>query len=351
MKAAYHKYTLKFKQPAGTSRGVLRTKKTYFLIIKQENKIGIGEANLFKGLSSDDKPDYEKKMQWLVHNIQLPKSDILEYLKDYSSLIFGWEQALKSLENKKPYLLYPSDFTNGTKNIPINGLIWMGSKKFMFEQIKNKIASGFKVIKLKIGAINFGDELDLLKYIRQQFTADEIEIRVDANGAFAPDTALEKLKRLSDFDLHSIEQPIRAGQIEKMTQLCQKTPIPIALDEELIGYNYHFDKQSFLAMIKPHYIILKPALHGGFSGTKSWIKAAENNHTGWWITSALESNIGLNAIAQFTYQLKVQMPQGLGTGGLFTNNFDSPLFIKQGHLNFDPNRSFNYKNLIASTDI
>jgi len=342
---------LNFKRPAGTSRGILRTKETYFLIIKQGDKIGIGEANLFRGLSSDDKPDYEKKIQWLVHNSHLPKSDILKYLKDYPSLIFGWEQALKSIENNMPHLLYPSDFTDGIKNIPINGLIWMGAKDFMFEQIKNKIASGFKVIKLKIGAINFEDELDLLKYIRQQFSADEIEIRVDANGAFTLDTALEKLKRLSDFDLHSIEQPIRAGQMEKMAQLCQETPVPIALDEELIGYNYQFDKQGFLATIKPDYIIIKPALHGGFSGTESWIKAAEKNSIGWWITSALESNIGLNAIAQFTYQLKIKIPQGLGTGGLFTNNFDSPLFIKEGHLNFDPNRSFNYKNLIASADI
>ena len=344
MKAYFTKYILNFKHPAGTSRGILTTKETYLLILEDNGKIGYGECNLFKALSADDVPDYEEKLAWLVKNINLKTEDILFELRNYSSIIFGWETAIESLNASLPYLLYPSDFTEGKTGISINGLIWMGEKDFMFRQIKDKLQAGFKVIKLKIGAINFEDELDLLKYIRSQFSPDDIEIRVDANGAFEPEEALEKLKRLSEFDLHSIEQPIKAGQQELLAQLCAQTPLPIALDEELIGYNHLFDKEKFLSFIRPQYIIIKPALHGGFIGTNGWIKAAENIQTGWWITSALESNIGLNAIAQYTYQLGVTVPQGLGTGGLFTNNFSSPLYIENGELWFDPDTilTFNF---------
>jgi len=346
MKAFFKKYTLNFKRPAGTSRGILHTKDTYFLILQSGDKTGYGECNLFKGLSADDLPDYEEKLNWLCQNIHLPDTRILSHLKDYSSILFGWEQAVQSIKSEVPHLLYPSAFTEGEANIPINGLVWMGDKQFMFEQIKQKIKDGFKVIKLKIGAIEFQDELDLLKYIRSQFSAGDLEIRVDANGAFTSDNALEKLYRLAEFEIHSIEQPIKQGQIQKMAELCRKTPIPIALDEELIGYNPFFDKDEFLTQIKPQYIILKPALHGGFTGTKSWIKAAEKHKIGWWITSALESNIGLNALAQFTYKLQVNRPQGLGTGGLFTNNFDSPLYIKNGALHYNPRKQLNF-NLIS----
>ncbi len=342
MKARYIKYILNFKQPAGTSRGILSEKETYFLILEHEDKTGYGECNLFKGLSADDVPDYEQKLQWLAEHINLSSDEILYELRDYPSIIFGWETALKSLIGKQPHLLYPSRFTEGKAGIPINGLIWMGNKDFMFRQIKEKLQAGFKVIKLKIGAINFKDELDLLKYIRNQFSPDDIEIRVDANGAFQPDEALEKLKRLSEYDLHSIEQPIKAGQLEKLRELCAISPLPIALDEELIGYNHLFDKQKFLSYVNPQYIILKPALHGGFIGTEGWIKAAEKTGTGWWITSALESNVGLNAIAQYTYQLGVIIPQGLGTGGLFTNNFSSPLFIENGALWFEPEKILDF---------
>lgn len=345
MKAGYIKYILHFKQPAGTSRGVLTTKETYFLILKNGKKTGYGECNLFRGLSADDVPDYEEKLKWLTAHINRPHDELLYELRDYPSIIFGWETAVKSLNATQPHLLYPSPFTDGKAGIPINGLIWMGSKDFMFRQIKEKLQAGFKVIKLKIGAINFEDELDLLKYIRQQFSPDDIEIRVDANGAFHPDDALEKLKRLSEYDLHSIEQPVKAGQLETLKELCAITPLPIALDEELIGYNYMFDKQRFLEEIKPQYIIIKPALHGGFTGTEGWIKAAENTGTGWWITSALESNVGLNALAQYTYQLEVNVPQGLGTGGLFTNNFSSPLYIENGKLWYEPDRSLDFDEL------
>ena len=337
MNAKFYKYKLNFKRPAGTSRGVLHQKETYFIEINHNNKKGIGEAALFKGLSADDVPNYEEKLQWAIDNIHLSYDTILDKLKNYSSIIFGLEQAFKSLNSTNPLLLYPSDFTNGKTKIPINGLVWMGEKQFMFEQIKQKINEGYRVIKLKIGAIDFQDELDLLKYIRSQFSAKEIEIRVDANGAFQPDNALEKLKRLSEFDIHSIEQPIKAGQFEKMNELCQKSPLDIALDEELIGYNYKVNKFEFLNKIQPQYIILKPALHGGFIGTNSWIEAAEQLNIGWWITSALESNIGLNAIAQFTADKRVKIPQGLGTGSLFTNNFKTPLYIENGMLGFNGN--------------
>ncbi len=337
MNAKFYKYKLNFKRPAGTSRGVLHQKETYFIEINHNNKKGIGEAALFKGLSADDVPNYEEKLQWAIDNIHLSYDTILDKLKNYSSIIFGLEQAFKSLNSTNPLLLYPSDFTNGKTKIPINGLVWMGEKQFMFEQIKQKINEGYRVIKLKIGAIDFQDELDLLKYIRSQFSAKEIEIRVDANGAFQPDNALEKLKRLSEFDIHSIEQPIKAGQFEKMNELCQKSPLDIALDEELIGYNYKVNKFEFLNKIQPQYIILKPALHGGFIGTNSWIETAEQLNIGWWITSALESNIGLNAIAQFTADKQVKIPQGLGTGSLFTNNFKTPLYIENGMLGFNGN--------------
>ncbi len=338
MKALYQKYKLLFKRPAGTSRGILHHKETFFIKIEKEGKTGYGEAALFRGLSADDRPDYEQKLQWTVQNIHLPKTELFDRLKNFSSIIFGLEQAFASLSAQTPHLLYPSDFTEGKKNIPINGLIWMGKKSFMFNQIKEKIEQGFRVIKLKIGAIDFQDELDLLKYIRREFSPSEIEIRVDANGAFQPDEALEKLKKLSDYQIHSIEQPIRQGQLKNMAKLCKLSPLPIALDEELIGYPTDFDKISFLKQVRPQYIILKPALHGGFTGTNSWIQAAEKLQIGWWITSALESNIGLNAIAQFTAQKNIKIPQGLGTGALFTNNFSSPLYIDKGTLHYQPNK-------------
>ena len=244
--------------------------------------------------------------------------------------------ALQSLDSKDPFVLFPSHFTDGKAGIPINGLIWMGEKSFMKEQIEDKIQQGFSCIKLKIGAIDFDAEMELLRYIRKEFSAKEIELRVDANGAFQPENALEKLKRLSDLSLHSIEQPIRQGQYKEMAKLCKETPLPIALDEELIGVFNTSDKENLIEEIKPQYIILKPSLIGGFQGTKEWVNLAEKNQIGWWITSALESNIGLNAIAQFTYLQNNPMPQGLGTGSLFTNNIESPLQVKGENLNYNP---------------
>ncbi len=343
MQAKYFKYQLHFKRPSGTSRGVLREKETWFLLLEKEGRLGVGECALFRGLSADDVSDYEVQLQNLVDQINLPKAILIEKFKDYSSIVFGLEQAFQSLESKNPFLLFPSDFTSGVDSIPINGLVWMGTKEYMLQQINEKILAGFSVIKLKIGAIDFDEELSLLKHIRKEFSAKDIEIRVDANGAFNFDDAMEKLKRLSDFEIHSIEQPIRQGQVEKMAKLCRNSPIPVALDEELIGYHYGIDKNKFLQNIQPQYIILKPALHGGFIGTETWMNAAKQNNIGWWITSALESNVGLNAIAQYTYQLGTTMPQGLGTGSLFANNFESPLSVANGALYFDPYKKFNFR--------
>ncbi|MCB0473210.1 MAG: o-succinylbenzoate synthase [Flavobacteriaceae bacterium] len=342
MHARYVKHILQFKRPGGTSRGILHTKETWFLIREDQGKQGVGECALFRGLSADDRPDYEAKLQWVCKNIALGSEKLLEQLCDWPSIRFGLEQAFLMLENDGRFQLFPSDFTAGKADIPINGLIWMGSEAFMKEQIEAKLQEGFTTLKLKIGAIDFEAELGLLRFIRNNFKAGDIEIRVDANGAFSRDDALVKLKRLSDFDLHSIEQPIQAGQWQEMAALCEQTPLPIALDEELIGIYGDADKEKMLSTIQPQFIILKPALAGGFESSLKWIQAAEKYKAGWWITSALESNIGLNAIAQFTYHLGVNMPQGLGTGGLFTNNFESPLEVDQGFLHFNPAKQWDF---------
>ena len=341
MRAYFKKYILHFKRPGGTSRGVLHTKETYFLFLEDGHKKGVGECGLFRGLSADDRLDYEEKMQWVCNNIHLGKEALLKQVYDLPSIQFGVEQVFLSLKSEDMFQLFPSDFTKGKAAIPINGLIWMGSEDFMKEQIAQKLEEGFTTLKLKIGAIDFETELRLLKSIRKQFTSDEVEIRVDANGAFSPKEVLEKLKRLSEYQLHSIEQPIKAGHWEEMAELCTETPLPIALDEELIGIFNLPEKEKLLSTIQPQYIILKPSLIGGFSGSNEWIALAEKYNIDWWITSALESNIGLNAIAQYTYSLNINMPQGLGTGGLFTNNIDSPSEVHKGYLHYNPQKQWN----------
>ncbi|MDP5106713.1 MAG: o-succinylbenzoate synthase [Polaribacter sp.] len=342
IKASYKKYILNFKNPSGTSRGILKTKETWFIILENNNKIGIGETGLFRGLSVDDVPNYEEKLIWICKNINLGLEHLLQELFQFPSLQFGLEQAFLSLESKTPFELFPSQFTEGNEAISINGLIWMGEKEFMKNQIKEKLKTGFSCIKMKIGAIDFDAEIELLKSIRKEFSSKEIELRVDANGAFNPKNALEKLEKLASLDIHSIEQPIKQGQVQEMANLCSKTPLPIALDEELIGIFSSEEKQELLKTIKPQFIILKPSLIGGFAGSKEWINFAAQNKCDWWITSALESNVGLNAIAQFTYTLQNNLPQGLGTGGLFTNNFESPLEVKNGTLQYNPRLNWNF---------
>ncbi|WP_397362888.1 o-succinylbenzoate synthase [Olleya sp. R77988] len=344
MKATYYKHILQFKQPSGTSRGVLKTKETWFIIIEDESKRGIGECGILRGLSIDDRPDYEAQLKKTCDNINMGFDWLYILNIEFPSIQIGLEMAFKSFEAENKFILFPSKFTNSEDSISINGLIWMGSKGFMKQQIEDKISSGFSCIKLKIGAIDFQTELDILKEIRQNFSESDIELRVDANGAFTPNDALEKLKRLSDFKLHSIEQPIKAGQFENMAKLCQNTPLPIALDEELIGVFDTIKKQKILDTINPQYIILKPSFIGGFKGTDDWITLAEKQNIGWWITSALESNVGLNAIAQYTYIKQSTLPQGLGTGSLFTNNIMSPLQVKNGTLQYNKltNWEFNF---------
>lgn len=324
-RAEYSRYLLHFKEDAGTSRGVLKEKETFFVKVWDEScpeVFGMGECALFRGLSADDRKNYEEKLEEVCQRIEEVK---MEELEEWSSIRFGVEMALQDLAMGGRRLYFPSAFTEGRLAIEINGLIWMGDKSTMLQRIQQKLEAGFHCIKLKIGAIDFEAELSLLQYIRERFSCEKVELRVDANGAFAPEEAMSKLEALAAFGLHSIEQPIRQGQWEEMAHLCRETPIPIALDEELIGVYGRKKKLELLEKVQPQYIILKPALCGGFSGAREWIELAEKRGIGWWVTSALESNIGLNALAQWVATLGNPMPQGLGTGQLYTNNLWSPL--------------------------
>ncbi|WP_224482990.1 o-succinylbenzoate synthase [Robertkochia aurantiaca] len=341
MKATYHRYTLEFKRPSGTSRGIMNTKETWFLVLQNNGRTGVGECGIFRGLSFDDRPDYEEKLQWLCQNIHLPELELLHYLREFPSIQFGLEQAIRSLHAAENLVLFPGEFTEGKKAIPINGLIWMGDPGFMLEQIEEKLDQGFDCIKMKIGAIDFDKEMALIRGIRKNFSKEQVELRVDANGAFGIGEAADKLRSLSEFDLHSIEQPIRAGQWQAMASLCKGTPLPIALDEELIGITDVTKKEELLQIVSPQYIILKPSLTGGFQGAGQWIELAEKYDIGWWITSALESNIGLNAIAQWTFTLNNGMPQGLGTGSLFTNNIPAPLEVRDGALHYNSSAAWD----------
>jgi len=339
MEARYFKHSLQFKRPSGTSRGILINKYSWFIEFTENDKKGVGECSLLSGLSYDDTPGFENQLALLCSaiNQRTPLPD----LQQWPAIRMGYEMALLDLAQDQPFELYPSDFSNGKDCIPINGLVWMGTFDYMSQQIKSLLKKGFDCIKLKIGAIHFEEELALLTQIRKEFDAKEVKLRVDANGAFAPGDALEKLKRLSDFDLHSIEQPIAANQWQAMRYLSEKSPLPIALDEELIGRFSEEECLTLLDVIQPAFIILKPSLLGGFRASSQWIQWAERQGIGWWVTSALESNVGLNAIAQWTYQQEYKGHQGLGTGSLFTNNFESPLVIKKGCLWVDNLISWN----------
>ena len=345
-------YHLHFRFDAGTSRGVLKDKMIYLIKAftdENPNVSGWGEAAPLPNLSIDDMSDIESQVLLLCRNFSglsvLPdESSILKWVSDHipdhlPSVKFAFETALLDLVNGGKKKIFDTTFFSGTKSIPINGLIWMGDREFMLEQIDRKLEEGYDCLKLKIGAIDFDQECELLSYIRQQYDSSQITLRVDANGAFTPEDSLNKLKILSRFDLHSIEQPIKKGQWEEMATLCRQTPLPIALDEELIGIHEIENKKKLLESIRPQFIILKPTLVGGIISSREWINLAETMGIGWWITSALESNIGLNAIAQFTSTYSVTMPQGLGTGQLYKNNFDSPLTITRGYLEYKVEKS------------
>ena len=339
---------LHFKQPAGTSRGVYTTRKIWLVELSEGDKTGIGECAPLPDLSCDAMDD-EQYMALLNQFCQkLCETGEIEYdaMRDYPSMLFGLETALLSLKNSQlstlnSKLLFDTAFSRGEVGIPINGLVWMGNYEEMFQRMEDKLAQGFRCVKLKIGAIDFDQELDLIKKIRERFSFHEVELRVDANGGFQYEEALYKLELLSQYNIHSIEQPIRQGQWAYMAELCRESPLPIALDEELIGVNDPEMKRHMLNIIKPRYIILKPSLHGGMMGCREWISIAKDMGIGSWITSALESNIGLNAIAQFAssvYGDHITMPQGLGTGQLFTDNIPMGLKIVGDMLFLD--RSF-----------
>jgi len=334
--ATFEKKTYIFKQPSGTSRGVLTEKHAWFIYLTtsdSKDRIGIGECSIIPGLSPDfnDFTEYESKIQEVCKNIEYYIEN-QNKLESYPSILFGLETALLDLNSEKKGVFFDTYFTRRERGIHINGLIWMGSKENMLQQIEEKLLQGFTCLKMKVGAIDFDQELDILKSIRNRFSPSEIELRVDANGAFSVKDALAKLDQLSKFQLHSIEQPIKQGQIEEMADLCSKTPLPIALDEELIGVYGMENKKQLLSLIKPQYIILKPSLHGGLKGSTEWINIAESYNIPWWMTSALESNIGLNTIAQFASTFKNNLPQGLGTGGLYVQNESTKLFVKKGFI-------------------
>lgn len=349
LKVSYKKYILKFNFPAGTSRGVYHEKPTWIIKVEEKGKIGYGECGPLKGLSTDNIDLMDQKLSEVVHkleNTSLPsgEKEILQLAyhlgdNDFPSVRFGLEVVLKDLHNGGNRVIYKNDFTAGKSRIPINGLIWMGDTAFMKEQATQKPGKGYGCLKMKIGAISFDQELEIIKEVRKK--NPDIVLRLDANGAFSVEEAFKKLEALKQYDIHSIEQPIAPGQHENMRDLCKRSAIPIALDEELISISTLEEKLELLKFIKPQYIILKPTLLGGFAETDQWIKCAEKNDIAWWITSALESNIGLNAIAQYTAERQAISYQGLGTGQLYENNFDSPLTIENGALFYDNYKDWN----------
>lgn len=339
-KSHYRKHILIFQRPGGTSRGVLTEKESWFLFIRHGEKTGIGECSVIRGLSPDPMEHYEAKLESVCNRIsdageESEITSLIGELDNFPSIQFGIETALADLQSGGERLLFPSEFTEGKASIPINGLIWMGNTDFMKKQIRDKLEKGFDCLKLKIGALDFDKEVAIIKEIRKEYDRHRLMIRVDANGAFSRSDCLSKLEQLARLEIHSIEQPIAAGKTEEMARLCAITPLPIALDEELIGIQAEKDKEALLAVIQPQYIILKPSLLGGLSKSEQWIRYAEATNAGWWITSALESNIGLNAISQWTYTLNSPLHQGLGTGQLYTNNIPSPLQVESGILKYN----------------
>lgn len=350
LKIVYKPYTLHFREEAGTSRGVLTQKTSWILKITDPEKPGVeayGECGPLPGLSVDDIPDFEVQLATvceIFNELDLEVfpfnlSIILDQLvpQHLPSVRFGLEMALLDFMNGGKKIIFKNSFSDGEGGILMNGLIWMGSFDHMLRQVETKLEQGFSTLKMKVGAIDFDKECSILQSIRERFSAEQITLRVDANGAFRPDEVGEKLEKLATFNLHSIEQPVQSGQHTLMKELCSVSPVPVALDEELIGVFDYREKFALLKKLMPPFIILKPTLLGGFQHTREWIEIANRLGISWWVTSALESNIGLNAIAQFTHSFNNPLPQGLGTGQLYTNNFSSPLTIKKGRLLYDRN--------------
>jgi len=346
VRATYIAHPLVFVRPAGTSRGILEEKTCiYIKLTSHQGKSGIGEVSFIPGLSVEDEGELEIRVDHICKLINRGEMDAGQPLPTLPGVQFALETAVQDMETGGELLLYPSEFTEGEKGIPTNGLIWMGTQAFMISQIREKMKLGFRVLKLKVGSLNFSEELDLVKWIRSEFGTADLEIRLDANGAWSPEEAREKMERLSRFWIHSIEQPIAAGQHEALRQLCLDSAIPVALDEELIGITDSRKRSELLDTVRPPYIIIKPGLLGGLSVAAEWIALAEKYKAGWWITSALESNVGLNAIAQWTWQQGISRPQGLGTGALYTNNIPSPLQMGGEHLWFRPENKWDLNSI------
>lgn len=345
MQFSFQKYILDFKFQAGTSRGSLTRKTSYFIFARTNGgTTGIGECSLIPNLTPDENTNIEDKLSEACKILSEGASLSDLKLNGFPALRFGLETAVLDAINGGKRILFPSSFTEGEKEIAINGLVWMGNERFMLDQIQQKTSDGYQCLKLKVGALDFDTELQVLSKIRKQF-GDEIEIRLDANGAFSAQEALEKLHALSAYGIHSIEQPIQPRQTAELKKICESSPIPVALDEELIGYFSTSDKENLLDEVNPAYVILKPGLHGGFDHCREWISTAEKFGVGWWITSALESNIGLNAIAQFAAVTNENKIHGLGTGGLFHNNIPSPLTLKAGRLAYHPEKKWDLKTI------
>lgn len=344
MKAWYQKKTFHFLKPAGTSRGMLHQKPSWFLFLadgEHPDIRGIGECSLIPGLSRETEEAVDQKIGELCAILQQAGLSAVPDLTDYPSLAFGLETALLDKKTGGKRELFESDFTKGRSYIRINGLIWMGSVEFLLEQVEEKLNQGFRCLKLKIGSLHTADEIRVLHQIRSRFKAGELEIRVDANGAFEAGTVMEVLKRLAELEIHSIEQPIKPGHWEEMERICLHSPVAVALDEDLLGNPSRKDKLALISAVHPQYLVLKPGLLGGFQQAEEYISLAGKENIGWWVTSALESNIGLNAIAQWTYTLNSPLAQGLGTGMLYRDNIQCPLALDGEKMFYHPSREWN----------
>ena len=347
VQAKYIRHPIKFHRPAGTSRGLLHQKECWFVKLTSEAGLtGVGEISFIPGLSLEDPDEIEIQLDHVCKLISRGEMDPAQELPSLPGIRFALEGAMRDLEQGGARLLFDSDFTKGKAGILVNGLIWMGDRAFMKKQVRDKLDQGFRVLKMKVGALDVNEEIDLLAWIRSEYGAGDLEIRLDANGAWSPEEATLRMARFAKFGIHSIEQPIAAGQIESMSELCRNPVIPIALDEELIGVTRMEERRQLIEQIRPDFIILKPGLLGGFSLAEQWIDLAESVGTAWWITSALESSVGLNAISQWTYQLGVSMPQGLGTGMLYNNNIQSPLLMEENQLWYRPERGWDLQSII-----
>lgn len=359
LRTDYTRHVFKFNFHARTSRGTMRERASWFVRIWDEanpDVVGIGECGPLPGLSVDDRPDFETILRQALKSVSsanlqsfFPGNSLIPDVSTmvpagFPSIVFGLETALMDLHMGGQQIIFRNDFLTG-KAIPINGLIWMADMDLMLQQIALKIQEGYRCIKMKVGSLNFEKECDILHYVRKKYYREDITLRLDANGSFKNDECLLKLKELSRFTIHSIEQPIKPGQPDFMEEICATSAIPVALDEELIGVESVNQKQRMLKKLKPSYIILKPGLHGGLRSCGEWITLADNNSIGWWMTSALESNVGLNAICQYAAMFPVTLPQGLGTGQLYENNIESPLFIQEGKIASNPMGGWDFSLL------